>query len=487
MHLKSVKHFILSLIFLSLTSCATTKVNEFYDTLAPLIEQRNISGATAFAADFYQDCDKYNKLLYSLELGLLYHLNGNYKESNTIFEKAKYLYSLKDYTSTFFNNDTLLPSYYLGEDYEMAYTNFFCALNYLKTRRLKGKRDEAAVEARQSNNLFNKIKIDEPNATYKDDPFIRYFMGLIYQNAGFLNDAMVSYKLALTAYANHNICDMTVPEDLVNNLYTLYCHYGLTEEAKNLKNTYPYAKQLYTDDSGTLFIINYNGIAPKRVEKIITLPLEQAWTKYYKRDNDYRYKVMREFDLYYISAAFPAYQKYPNEIVSFSVEAVPEDDPNQKYDSKSYLTTDISLIMEKLLNINYKAVFYSRINSYILGLKEIEEIQYLYRQKRAEILTDPRMEKNREKLLENLEEETERKIYDIKRSLENLNSVDLKSWRSLPETVNMAKLNLKPGKYNIIIKYNDDFGNIIETEQKKLKIRKGKTRFLILKSYKEPF
>lgn len=487
MHLKSVKHFILSLIFLSLTSCATTKVNEFYDTLAPLIEQRNISGATAFAADFYQDCDKYNELLYALELGFLYHLNGNYKKSNTIFEKAKYLYSLKDYTSTFFNNDTLLPSYYLSEDYEMAYTNFFCALNYLKTRRLKGKRDEAAVEARQANNLFNKIKIDEPNAIYKDDPFIRYFMGLVYQNAGFLNDAMVSYKLALTAYANNNICDMTVPEDLVNNLYTLYWHYGLTEDAKNLKNTYPYAKQLYTDDSETLFIINYNGIAPKRIEKIITITLEQAWIKYYKRDNDYRYKVMREFDLYYISAAFPAYQRYPNKIVSFSIEAIPENDQKQKYDCNSFLATDISIIMEKHLDINYKSVFYSRINSYVLGLKEIEEVKYIYGQKKAEILTDPRMEKNREKLLENLEEETERKIYDIKRSLEKLNSVDLKSWRSLPETINMAKLNLKPGKYNITIKYKDHLGNIIETEQKKIKIRKGKNRFLILKSYKEPF
>ena len=119
MHLKKVKYFLLSLIFISLTSCATTKVNEFHNTLAPLIEQRDISGAVDFASDFYQNCDKYNKLLYSLELGFLYHLNGNYKESNETFEKAKYIYSMKDYTSTFFNDDTLLPSYYLGENYEI--------------------------------------------------------------------------------------------------------------------------------------------------------------------------------------------------------------------------------------------------------------------------------------------------------------------------------------------------------------------------------
>lgn len=57
MQLQKVKYFILSIIFISLTSCATTKVNEFYNTLAPLIEERNISGATTFASEFYQDCD----------------------------------------------------------------------------------------------------------------------------------------------------------------------------------------------------------------------------------------------------------------------------------------------------------------------------------------------------------------------------------------------------------------------------------------------
>ena len=95
-------------------------------------------------------------------------------------------------------------------------------------------------------------------------------MGLVYQNAGFLNDAMVSYKLALLAYANYNICDMKVPEDLVNNLYTIYCHYGLEQDAKSLRKTYPYAKQLYTNDNGTLFIVNYNGLAPKKVEEVVT-------------------------------------------------------------------------------------------------------------------------------------------------------------------------------------------------------------------------
>ena len=486
MHLKKVKYFLLSLIFISLTSCATTKVNEFHNTLAPLIEQRDISGAVDFASDFYQNCDKYNKLLYALELGFLYHLNGNYKESNEVFEQAKYIYSMKDYTSTFFNDDTLLPSYYLGEDYEMAYTNLFCALNYLKTRKLKGKKDEAAVEARQLNNLFNKIKIDKSNKLYQDDPFIRYFMGLVYQNAGFLNDAMVSYKLALTAYANYNICNMKVPQDLVNNLYTIYCHYGLEQDAKSLKKTYSYAKQLYTDDNGTLFIINYNGLAPKKVEEVVTLTLDFAWANYYKVHNIYLHEVEREFNLHEISAAFPVYQEYYNRIKSFEVEVTDEQDSTKKYSSKSYLVTDLEEILEKHLpEPNYRAVFYSRINRYVVGLKEIEQVRERYEQKKQDILNEKDLSKNNKiRLLERLDRDTAENIRTIKSRLNTLNRVDLRSWRSLPEQINMATLSLPKGKYNIIIKYLDKNGKTVETKELKTKIRKSRNRFLLTNSFK---
>jgi len=486
MHFQKVKYFILSLMFISLTSCATTKVNEFYSKLAPLIEQRDISGAVSCAADFYKNCDKYNKLLYSLELGLLYHLNGDYKKSNEIFENAKYIYSMKDYTSTFFNDDTLLPSYYLGEDFEMAYTNFFCSLNYLKTRKLKGRKNEAAVEARQANNLFNKIKIDKSNKLYQDDPFVRYFMGLVYQNAGFLNDAMVSYKLALTAYANYNVCNMPVPKDLVNNLYTLYCHYGLTEDAKNLRKTYTYAKQLYTDDNGTLLILNYNGLAPKKVAEVVTLSLDLAWDKYYRINNAYRNEVEKEFHIHEVSAAFPVYQRYYNGIKSFNIEVTDEQDSTKKYTSQSYPVTDFETILEKHLGEpNYKTVFYSRIHKYVLSLKEIDRIRENYEQKKHDILNDKDLsENNKKKLLKNLDKRTVSDIQSAKDTANTLNKVDLRSWESLPQEINMATLSLPKGKYNIIIKYMDNNGKIVETKKLKIKIRKNRNSFLLTNSFK---
>ena len=87
MHRLKFKNLILFFIFIILTSCATAKVEDFYKTLTPLIEKQDIGGAVSFASNFYKKTDKYNKLLYALELGLLYHKNGNYKDSNKIFKK----------------------------------------------------------------------------------------------------------------------------------------------------------------------------------------------------------------------------------------------------------------------------------------------------------------------------------------------------------------------------------------------------------------
>ena len=483
MHRLKFKNLILFFIFIILNSCATAKVEDFYKTLTPLIEKQDISGAVYFASDFYKKADKYNKLLYALELGLLYHKNGNYKDSNKIFEEAKSIFSMKNYTYKLFYDDILLPSYYLGDDFEIVYINFFCSLNYLKTKKFKQKRTEAAVEARQANNLFNKIKIDAQNNIYKDDPFIRYFMGLIYQNAEYYNDAMISYKLALNAYNDYNICNLDIPKDLINSLYTLYCYFGLKKDADNLKKQYSYAKK--TDITGNLIIINYNGIAPKQIEKTISIPFEVAWNKYYKKNNMYKYGVKREFNLYEISVNFPVYKNYNNVIKSFKIEITDKNDISKKYYSNSFLVTDFATILKKhLKEPNYKSLFYSRINKYVVAFKEIEVLKKMYEQKRYNILSNQSLDYNsKSREIADLYKDTMLNIRDIKTSLNVLNKLNLKSWRSLPETINMAKINLPGGKYNIIIQYLDKNGNIVETKEIETKINNKKNKFLLTNSY----
>jgi hypothetical protein len=86
--------------------------------------------------------------------------------------------------------------------------------------------------------------------------------------------------------------------------------------------------------------------------------------------------------------------------------------------------------------------------------------------------------------LENLDRETASSIRSIKTSVNTLNKVDLRSWRSLPEQINMATLSLPKGKYNIIIKYLDKNGKLIEKQEIKTKIRKNRNRFVLTNSFK---
>ena len=86
--------------------------------------------------------------------------------------------------------------------------------------------------------------------------------------------------------------------------------------------------------------------------------------------------------------------------------------------------------------------------------------------------------------MEDLDRETASKVRAIKTSLNTLNKVNLKSWRSLPEEINMATVSLPKGKYTIIIKYLDKKNNVIKTQEIKTKIRKQRNRFVLTNSFK---
>ncbi|MBQ3942862.1 MAG: hypothetical protein II669_00925, partial [Elusimicrobia bacterium] len=131
------------------------------------------------------------------------------------------------------------------------------------------------------------------------------------------------------------------------------------------------------------------------------------------------------------------------------------------------------------------AVFYSRINRYVLALKEIDIVREQYEQKRRDILQDKDLNKSsKRRFLEDLDRETASKVRAIKTSLNTLNKVNLKSWRSLPEEINMATVSLPKGKYTIIIKYLDKKNNVIKTQEIKTKIRKQRNRFVLTNSFK---
>ena len=120
-----------------------------------------------------------------------------------------------------------------------------------------------------------------------------------------------------------------------------------------------------------------------------------------------------------------------------------------------------------------------------MGFREIEHARELYEQKKQDIINDRDLSKNNKiRLLERLDRNTASDIRTIKERLNTLNKVDLRSWESLPEQINMATLSLPKGKYNIIIRYLDENGKTVETKELKTRIRKNRNRFLLTNSFK---
>lgn len=459
----------------ALASCSG--LQKYYGKLEVYMMKEDSKSAEALTLVSKDAYGQKNELLYFLDLGLLCHLSGKYRESNAAFEQAKRIYD-ENYTKSvsagafsLFTNDTVIP--YYGQPHEMAYANVFCALNYIMLEM----NDEAVVEARQTDNLFKKIKTDyRGKAFYNDDGFVRYFMGLVYENAGYYNDALISYKLALKSYKRGSYT-VPVPEDLINSLYTTFYNLGMSAEASNLKEEYPAAKRLGEQSGGELIIVDYNGLSPKKIDNIIELSFYKAWPYFnatrpaddeQAKAEQVRSAVQAGFSDDFIKVAFPKYVRYKNAIAAFGVEELDEKgNAVRTFNPASFTASDIASMLENILEKQNSAVYAKTVaravGRYVLTKVAVDQVK----QKES---------KNNDTL-----SILTKSVLNITSSL--LEKADKRSWRTLPENINMARLFLPAGQHKINIKYLDNYGRTVSSEQINVNILENKKTFVTVQSF----
>lgn len=151
--------FFLLIIFL-LSACATMQTSkEQFTGIDDKLKIRDYAGAIS---QIENAKDKYykpkEKVVYYLDLGLLYHYNKEFEKSNMFLTKAEqaieefYTKSISKAAASLLLNDNVLD--YSGEDYEDVYLNVFKALNYIEL----GSFDDAFVEIRR---IYNKLSLLE--------------------------------------------------------------------------------------------------------------------------------------------------------------------------------------------------------------------------------------------------------------------------------------------------------------------------------------
>jgi uncharacterized protein len=267
----------LSGLALLLNACGPT-VNRY-----ALIDERLRAGDVARADAIVEEAQKEygskSQILYRMDRGMTLHLAGRYEDSTAVLEKAdqeiEQLYTRRITTQAkaFLYNDTELP--YEGAAYEQVMLNVVKALNYA----VAGNLQEALVEARRLDHRLNMLadQTEDKSDTYRDDGWARYLSGVLYEAAGELNDAFIAYRKAHETYlAAHSWSRMPVPPRLRTDLLRI-------TDALHLIDEHAQYRQAFADVSwqpashdlplAQVVVVSYNGRAPRKEDHFLDLPI----------------------------------------------------------------------------------------------------------------------------------------------------------------------------------------------------------------------
>ncbi len=298
----SVKNIIIALLsgFL-LFSCAPSL--KYYAKVDKHLLNQEFDSAWHLARNNTKTFDKLNAVIYYLNEGILAHFARRYSESNQSLAKAEsiidelYTKSVSKHIASFIINDNAIP--YRGEDFESALVNLFMAMNYVGL----GSLEDALVEARKVDNKLNMLNAqyeDDKKNVYREDAFIRFLMGVLYEAEGETNDAYISCWKAENIYKNDYIRNYGVspPVFLIENLLTLSKELDFHEEFRNIQNEYNdvlFINPTVKKSLAEIFFIHYNGLGPVKVEAFFPVPMPDnyvakiAYPEFKKR----RYRISK--------------------------------------------------------------------------------------------------------------------------------------------------------------------------------------------------
>jgi hypothetical protein len=236
-----------------LGGCATYSAK--LQNLRPEVAAGDFDAALQTVED---ESGKKDRTLYHLERGLIFHYSDRYAESNVEFAEAErladelYTKSISEGALSLISNDNAIS--YRPRPFELAMVPYYKGLNYI----FLGDRNAAQVEARRASVQMAKfvdatldgLRDEDRSALdqIRNNPFLLYFSGMLYDWDGEINDAFISYRNAAVAYQqNHDLLQVDIPPSLGPDLVRLAGRLGFRDELDYLYQTCPDVFQ-YGDD-----------------------------------------------------------------------------------------------------------------------------------------------------------------------------------------------------------------------------------------------
>ncbi len=435
---KALWSYVTALSFL-LASCGMS--TEFYRDVEDDVSEGRYYGAIDRVRDNRPAYGDKSTVLFNLDMGLLFHYAGEPDSSIKYFFEAEreidelYTKSVSLAAISFILNDNLLP--YEGENFEKVLINVFLALNYAE----KGLTEDALVEARKVDLKLRALarQYEEKNK-YKEDAFIRYIAGALYESDAEVNDAFISYRNAYETYRTYATeYGTTAPSFLLNDIVRTATLLNFNEEAERYRSLggQPYVRP--PDALGSVLVVAYAGRGPIKEEIRSTVTVPDAGG------------ILHTFQI-----ALPRFVSRASPERFYRITALSDADT---VESSTELAEDITAIASK-------------------SLKDRLGLIYLKSGGRA-LLKFIAAEKAKSKI----KDVSENKVGSFLGSLAvdvvvgATEQADVRTWRTLPAEIQLARFELPPGNYTMNVNCSDERFSLRDVP---VEVRAGKTSFVIV-------
>ena len=210
---------------------------------------------------------------HNYELGLTAHYANLFAESSKAFEEAemiaeeRFTKSVSKEALSLITTDKL--RLYTSSLYERLLSHYYSALNYIYVGNLDG----AQVECRRATNLIQYFKGEDEDYDFFGTGFLAHFCGMVFEAAGELNDALISYKQAEEYYQNASEkTGVSMPEDVGHSLVRVSRKLGFADDYERYRKQFGEPPRL-PENYGELILFYESGYVPRKTEQSLTFPI----------------------------------------------------------------------------------------------------------------------------------------------------------------------------------------------------------------------
>ena len=456
-----------SLLF---TACANKSMTR-YEALAPVFEQNGIEAAIAATQkgkdDLYGDD---NAFLYHFDLGVLYHYNGDYKESATNFAKAEKIYddlytrSISNEAAAIVTNDNVRP--YRARPFEVLVLHEMQIMNYLAQRNVDG----ALVEVNRAQKAMTEL-YQKDNDKTNDNGFLRYLTAIVYEMAGEPDEAAIAYYKTVKAY-NENI--LNLPKEAREFIIESLRRSDREDDIRTLglDNTLETPKAAAARDLGQeIIVVGYAGHGP------ILTELKMSGTYVSGGSLILSYKDSKtgktesttlgappvagagNGQTFHISLALPEAHSFKSKVHHFNVSV----------DNQSGIRPEKVMALDKELEMNLKDDFTSTMTR--TAIRVVLRTIASQTAKKA-MKTD--------NVMLNLFTSISTDI-----AQDQLEKADLRIALFLPNSFQMTRIPVEPGSHEVSVAAEGDAGNTVKVfDYGKVEVKKGEKKFIFVPAIK---